>query len=457
MFTIQSGNRVKKPMRWTVQSAVLFIFIVICITGCGVRLPIPIPTVASTFESTNPPKPIPTNTISTPTTLQPTIIGHLELSPFLSENVGPFILITNGQIEIQDASGSTLQVLHKYDQPYGSYFPYLAWSPDATKLAFVELGINDIKVLDLSKLDTEYITTSQDIFERDPSWSPDGKRLVFAATYREADQYHNSLFIMNADGSDNQQIYPCKSECMRPDWSPTGEFITFEENGEIFILNTDGKRVNNLTNGNGYNSVPRWSPDGKQIAFIHGDQINSRGFLAAMDSDGGNFALLTDNSVWLWWYVEWSASGRYLLVSAEYPGSEPAIYAYDLVSKKFTLINYFSNGWPVWFPIRLPVYDDNDFVQHQPCAQKDWSRIKAGDLVSILGETGETLRVHSSPTFEENVVAVLRSGTIVRALEGPVCIDKYVFWKVLGYSIPGAYGWIAEGTNTDYYFEPVGY
>lgn len=53
-----------------------------------------------------------------------------------------------------------------------------------------------------------------------------------------------------------------------------------------------------------------------------------------------------------------------------------------------------------------------------------------------------------------DVIALLYPGSVVKVLEGPVCADGVVFWKVESDLIPGGVGWTAEGDSTEYYLVP---
>jgi hypothetical protein len=63
-------------------------------------------------------------------------------------------------------------------------------------------------------------------------------------------------------------------------------------------------------------------------------------------------------------------------------------------------------------------------------------------------------RVRSGPGTGDGIVALLDPGTVVWVLEGPICADGLVFWKVEDISIPGGVGWTAEGDGSDYWLEP---
>jgi hypothetical protein len=63
--------------------------------------------------------------------------------------------------------------------------------------------------------------------------------------------------------------------------------------------------------------------------------------------------------------------------------------------------------------------------------------------------------VHESPDIAAKIIQQLYAGSIVRVLEGPVCKNGLIFWKVENALIPGGAGWTAEGDGKNYYLEPI--
>jgi len=128
----------------------------------------------------------------------------------------------------------------------------------------------------------------------DPSWSPDGKKIVFQS-WRDGNA---EIYVMNADGSNQLKLTNDPAEDSHPDWSPDGTKIVFSSNRhnpggpcDIYVMNADGSNPIDLTNSSGHNWYPAWSPDGTKIAFSSDRTGNYE--IYVMDADGGNLRRLT--------------------------------------------------------------------------------------------------------------------------------------------------------------------
>lgn len=92
----------------------------------------------------------------------------------------------------------------------------------------------------------------------DPVWSPAGNQLAFVSPEPGNDE----LFVINTDGSGLVQLTHNEWEWDKyPSWSPDGKQIVFWSNREtrrkqIWIMNADGSNVRNLSN----NEFNDWEP-----------------------------------------------------------------------------------------------------------------------------------------------------------------------------------------------------
>ncbi len=138
------------------------------------------------------------------------------------------------------------------------------------------------------------LTTRNDI---DPTWSPDGSMIAFASSRSGARQ----LFIMNADGTDVQQVTDLNNMGGRNTWSPDGSQLAFYRgprgDRNIYIINIDGTGLVRLTNG-GDNLAPSWSPDGEWITFTSYRDGNNE--LYIMRPDGTDVRRLTNSPISDW-------------------------------------------------------------------------------------------------------------------------------------------------------------
>jgi len=111
----------------------------------------------------------------------------------------------------------------------------------------------------------------------DPSYSPDGKTLVFWGS-QEKDVGGGALYLMPVNGSSSpQQITsPGRAEDVDPVWSVDGTKIYFRRaatdaggnsTAQIIEINADGTGLRPITDGTAFDQDPTLSPDGTQIAF----------------------------------------------------------------------------------------------------------------------------------------------------------------------------------------------
>ncbi|HEX5840584.1 MAG TPA: LecA/PA-IL family lectin [Anaerolineales bacterium] len=83
-----------------------------------------------------------------------------------------------------------------------------------------------------------------------------------------------------------------------------------------------------------------------------------------------------------------------------------------------------------------------------------WSRLSTGTYAVVTDEQAEPNRVRAEPDTSAELLTQIYPGSIVRVLEGPICANGFVFWKVESKLISGGMGWTAEGDGSAYYLEP---
>jgi len=136
-----------------------------------------------------------------------------------------------------------------------------------------------------------------------PSWSPDGKQLVFTGY----DGGVTDLFVVNADGSKLHRLTNDKYADLQPSWGPDGKTIAFATdrgpatdfdtltfgNLRIALFHLDKGTIDVLGHmDQGKNINPAWAPDGRSLAFVSDRSGISNIFL--YDFGDANIYQLTD-------------------------------------------------------------------------------------------------------------------------------------------------------------------
>ncbi len=122
-------------------------------------------------------------------------------------------------------------------------------------------------------------------------FSRDGKKLVWRANYpktpADMDKYKSLLaenltapmkmeiVVANADGSGARTITDFGCASFAPTFTPDGKKILFSSNKqecdsrhfELYLINVDGSGLEQVTSTGGFTSFPEFSPDGKTLVF----------------------------------------------------------------------------------------------------------------------------------------------------------------------------------------------
>jgi TolB protein len=146
--------------------------------------------------------------------------------------------------------------------------------------------------------------TDNDTYDGLASFSPDDKMILFVRAHLAGG---SSIFTLNLDTQESKSLHFPESKVEKimrrptgiilpydPSFSPDGKKILFHagwENRKIFLVNADGENLTCLTKGQTDNFFPAFAPDGKKIVFVSNQYDQDDLFL--VNPDGSNRTRLT--------------------------------------------------------------------------------------------------------------------------------------------------------------------
>jgi len=145
-----------------------------------------------------------------------------------------------------------------------------------------------------------------------PSWSPDGRYIVFSRYAGEEAPERTGLYMVSPDGGEPIRLTTVIGE--HPDWSPDGHYIAFDGDfgNSIQLVSSSGGvpiRIVPESIPVFRGGQPKWSPDGSRIAFKEGPNLwvldLSTGRLAKAFTDPDRLPIAND----------WSLDGTEIYVS----------------------------------------------------------------------------------------------------------------------------------------------
>ena len=255
-------------------------------------------TAIPTSTSTVVPSPTATATALPTNTSLPTATGTVSVDPTMTATVAAEFVPVPATLSVTPVGGGSGQIAYASNRS----------------------GLPQIYLADLA---TQSLAQIADMPEGacQPSWSPDGQKLVFISPCKGEDEiyYGAGLYIINADGSELMPIGTVPGGDFDPAWSPDGKSIAFTSlrtgQMEIFILSVDDlSSITQLTKSTGSigSRQPAWAPDGTQIVYV----VKRLGVYQVwlMNADGTNQKQIVRSGVSFSDYLPtWSPDGSLIL------------------------------------------------------------------------------------------------------------------------------------------------
>jgi len=209
------------------------------------------------------------------------------------------------EVDVNIISDLSVEMPRKLD--VSSSINNMTASPGAKRIVFEARGeLFDVPVSEGYSMN---LTKSSGAFDREPSWSPDGKHLA----YWSDKSGENEIFLQSTEGG------------------------------------TDAKKLTNRGMGFGY--TLHWSPDSKKIAFI--DEKND---ISIIDVASGN-TTIAGNTVWntghggrYGYPISWSHDSNWITFSEGLENANNAIFIYNINEKKKHQVSsgFYEDFYPVF-------------------------------------------------------------------------------------------------------------
>jgi TolB protein len=208
-------------------------------------------------------------------------------------------------------------------------------SPGHTTCSLVTVNIDGSKKRDLP--------TIGDM--RNPSWSPDGRRIAFTSVNGD---YHQHVYVMDSDGRRPSRL----ASGADPDWSPDGAELVFARvedrqrpgGGGLFLVDSQGRSAPRHLLSDSAARLPSWSPDGRSIALVRGDYGGAP--VSIMNANGSGLHDLSLKAVDI--RLAWSPDSGQLAFNRMAADGEDGISIYDLSTESTTRITGRQTQDPSW-------------------------------------------------------------------------------------------------------------
>ena len=208
------------------------------------------------------------------------------------------------------------------DQPGTEFFPTI--SPDGRSFVYASRvnGSWDLFLQRVGGKNATPLTPGTPSDEIQPAFSPSGDRIAFLSNREPA-----GIYVMEATGENPRFV---TSGGQHPSWSPDGKEIVYSTAGQdapytrtitpsalwIVDVGTGARRLLTQTDA----VQPSWSPNGHRVAFWFNPPNVGRSVVATVASGGGEVVAVTKDASTNWNPV-WSPDGKFLYFASDRSGN----------------------------------------------------------------------------------------------------------------------------------------
>jgi Tol biopolymer transport system component/DNA-binding winged helix-turn-helix (wHTH) protein len=250
--------------------------------------------------------------------------------------------------------------LSKQFKPYlgGISAEFLSFSHDGKYVAYVSFPEG---ILWRANRDGTGVTqlTKPPVYPKLPRWSPDDKSIVY---FDYSPELRDAIYIISAQGGAPRRLLPDDRQPEAdPTWSPDGKRLVFATKGfysagpqqepQVHVLDLETHQTDILPPRVGGAHSPRWSPDGRYIAATDALERDIRIILFDLQTRRWSTIFRGPAAGW----HQWSHDGRYIYLMGALLPDEPAkVYRVSVTGGKPEPVADLVDGrWTGWYSFSL--------------------------------------------------------------------------------------------------------